>query len=182
MEVKDSIMEKLRKIKALMDGGEAGEVEAARLALERLMEANGLTWDDIMDERRTTREFKYSNKREMALMMQLIVKLFGSTSEIYKKGTFNREAKVVFLDMTDVEYIDMKNQWEYYRKAWNSYLEKSMKELLSAFVMKFDLYDSTPKEDENYERPDFETIMRIRMMSEGVESEPYAKMIGHGNR
>lgn len=32
MEVKDSIMEKLRKIKALMDGGEAGEVEAARLA------------------------------------------------------------------------------------------------------------------------------------------------------
>lgn len=181
-EAKESILEKIRKIKALMDGGEDGEAKAARLALERLMEANGLTWDDIMDERRITREFKYSNEREMALMMQLIVRLFGSTSEIYKKGTFNKNAKVVFLNMTDMEYIDMKNQWEYYRKAWKSYLEKSMKELLSAFIMKFNLYDSTPDEGDSRERPDFETIMRIRMMSEGIESSPYVKMIGHGNR
>lgn len=180
--VQDSIMEKLRKIKALMDRGEAGEAENARIALERLLAANGLTWDDVTDEHRTTREFKYSNEREMALMMQLIVRLFGSTSEIYKKGTFHRKAKLVFLDMTDVEYIDMKNQWEYYRKAWKSYLERSMKELLSAFVMKFNLYDSTPEEDENRERPDFETLMRIRMMSEGIESAPYAKMIENGNR
>lgn len=147
------------------------------------MEANGLTWDDIMDERRTTRDFKYSNEREMVLMLQLIVKLFGSTSEIYKKGVFNRKAKVVFLDMTDVEYIDMKNHWEYYRKAWKSYLEKSMKELLSAFVMKFDLYDITPNlENKPSERLDFETLTRIKMMSEGIDSAPFAKMIGHGNR
>lgn len=180
MEVKESILEKLRKIKALMDRGEAGEAENARIALERLLAANGLTWDDVTDEHRTTREFKYSNEREMALMMQVLVRLFGSKSDIFQTGRFNKQAKEVFLEMTEVEYIDLKNQWEYYRKAWKSYLEKSMKELLSAFVMKFNLYDSTPDEGESRERPDFETLMRIRMMSEGIESAPYAKMIENG--
>lgn len=79
--VQDSIMEKLRKIKALMDGGEAGEVEAARLALERLMEANGLTWDDIMDEKRTTRAVKYANQDEFKILLNLLAHLFGSKSD-----------------------------------------------------------------------------------------------------
>lgn len=37
-------------------------------------------------------------------------------------------------------------------------------------------------EGESCERPDFKTLMGIRMMSEGIESSPYAKMIENGNR
>lgn len=123
MEVKDSIMEKLRKIKALMDGGEAGEVEAARLALERLMEANGLTWDDIMDEKRTTRAVKYANKDEFKILVNLLAHLFGSKSGLKKaKGEFldafiykfnlynstpdeNRENKLSFEDLMRLKMI-----------------------------------------------------------------------------
>ena len=55
--------------------------------------------------------------------------------------------------------------------------------MLSAYVLKFDLYDITPNPDDKpSESPDFSTIMRIRIMSEGIDADPYAKMIEHGNR
>ena len=178
---KESIIEKLRKIKALAENGVGGEVVAAQEALERLLKEYGLTWEDISDDKRQQYDFKYSNEREMALMMQVIVHLFGSKSHVFKTGRFNRKAKIVFLEMTKVEYLDMKDMWDYYRREWKKYLEKGMKELLSAYILKFDLYDITPNpEDRPSEKLDFETMMRIRMMSEGVDAAPFAKMIEDG--
>lgn len=179
--VKDSIMEKLRKIKALMDGGEAGEVEAARLALERLMEANGLTWDDIMDEKRTTRAVKYANQDEFKILLNLLAHLFGSKSDIFQKATCNKRAKEIYLDLTDVEAADVESMWSYYRRELKSGLKKTKGEFLDAFIYKFNLYNSTP--DENRENKlSFEDLMRLKMIADGIESSPYAKMIGHGNR
>lgn len=179
--VQDSIMEKLRKIKALADKGVGGEVIAAQEALNRLLKEHGLTLEDISDEQRKDYEFKYSNEREMALMMQILVHLFGSKSHVYKTGVFNKKAKIVFLEMTRLEYIDMKNMWDYYRREWKKYLEKGLKEMLSAYVLKFNLYDITSNpEDKPSEMLDFNTIMRIRTMSEGIDADPYAKMIENG--
>ena len=181
--VQDSIMEKLRKIKALAENGVGGEVIAAQEALDRLLKEHGLTLEDISDEQSRYYEFKYSNEREMALMMQVLVHLFGSKSHVFRTGRFVKKGKVVFLEMTKLEYIDFKNMWEYYRREWKKYMEKGLKEMLSAYVLKFNLYDITPNpEDKPSERPDFSTIMRIRMMSEGIDADPYAKMIEHGKR
>lgn len=183
MEAKESILEKLRKIKALAENGVGGEMIAAQEALDRLLKEYGLTMEDIADDKRETYEFKYSNEREMALMMQVIVHLFGSKSHVYNTGRYNKKAKYVFLEMTKVEYLDMRGTWDYYRREWKKYLEKGLKELLSAYILKFDLYDITPNpEDKPSERLDFETMMRIRMMSEGVDAAPFAKMIEHGKR
>ena len=180
---KESIIEKLRKIKALTENGVGGEVIAAQEALDRLLKEHGLTLEDISDEQRKDYDFKYSNKREMALMIQILVHLFGTKSHVFRTGRFVKKGKVVFLEMTKLEYIDFKNMWEYYRREWKKYLEKSLKEMLSAYILKFDLYDITPNpEDEPSERPDFSTIMRIRMMSEGIDADPYAKMIENGKR
>ena len=116
-------------------------------------------------------------------MMQVLVRLFGSKSHVFRTGRFVKKGKVVLLDMTKLEYIDFKNMWDYYRREWKKYLEKGLKEMLSAYVLKFDLYDITPNpEDKPSERPDFSTIMRIRMMSEGIDADPYAKMIEHEKR
>lgn len=179
--VQDSIMEKLRKIKALMDGGEAGEVEAARLALERLMEANGLTWDDIMDEKRTTRAVKYANQDEFKILLNLLAHLFGSKSETFQKATYNKRAKEIYLDLTDVEAADVESMWSYYRRELKSGLKKAKGEFLDAFIYKFNLYNSTP--DENRENKlSFEDLMRLKMIADGIKSSPYAKMIEHGKR
>lgn len=178
---KESIIEKLRKIKALAENGVGGEVVAAQEALDRLLKEHGLTLEDISDEQSRYYEFKYSNEREMALMMQVLVRLFGSKSNVFRTGRFVKKSKVVLLDMTKLEYIDFKNMWGYYRREWKKYLEKGLKEMLSAYVLKFDLYDITPNpEDKPSEKPDFSTIMRIRMMSEGIDADPYTKMIENG--
>ena len=179
--VQDSIMEKLRKIKALMDGGEAGEVEAARLALERLMEANGLTWDDIMDEKRTSRTVKYANQDEFKILVNLLAHLFGSKSDIFMKATFNKRAKEIYLDLTDVEAADVDGLWSYYRRELKSGLKKAKGEFLDAFIYKFDLYNSTPDKNRK-SKLSFNDLMRLKMIADGIESSPYAKMIEHGKR
>lgn len=61
------------------------------------------------------------------------------------------------------------------------WLKKAKGEFLDAFIYKFNLYNSTP--DENRENKlSFEDLMRLKMIADGIESSPYAKMIGHGNR
>ena len=62
--VQDSIMEKLRKIKALAENGVGGERIAAQEALDRLLKEHGLTLEDISDEQSRYYEFKYSNERD----------------------------------------------------------------------------------------------------------------------
>lgn len=178
MEAKESILEKLRKIKALAENGVGGEMIAAQAALDRLLKEYGLTWDDIMDEKRTTRAVKYANQDEFKILLNLLAHLFGSKSEIFQKATYNKRAKEIYLDLTDVEAADVESMWSYYRRELKSGLKKAKGEFLDAFIYKFNLYNSTPDENRK-NKLSFEDLMRLKMIADGIKSSPYAKMIEH---
>lgn len=53
----DSIIEKARKVLALVEQGVEGEAQAAKFALEALLKKHGLTIEDLKNEKRERREF-----------------------------------------------------------------------------------------------------------------------------
>lgn len=57
----DQIKEKIRKVLALAQQGDGGEMEAAKIQLAAMLEKYGLRLEDIASDKRETCYFKYKN-------------------------------------------------------------------------------------------------------------------------
>ena len=58
----ESVLEKLKKIARLAEQGYKGEADTARRLLEKQLADYGLTMEDVLDDAKQTRTFRYSNK------------------------------------------------------------------------------------------------------------------------
>lgn len=86
----DRIIDKLKKLLALAERGEQGEAENARRLLEAELRKHGLTFDDIREENKRTRMFKYNSNEERTLLIQVLVNYLGSKSDAFNKSTYNK--------------------------------------------------------------------------------------------
>lgn len=178
----ESVLEKLRKIARLAEQGYKGEADTARRLLESRLKEYGLTIDDLLEEGKQTREFKYSNKQEFRLFMAVIVHHFGSKSEEFQTARVNKRAKLFFVDLTDIDFADFAPEWDYYRANLARELRKTEEAFLVAYVNKFDLFDITPKEndtpDDGPTEKDLERIRRALGLMSSIEANPYRKLLG----
>lgn len=74
----DSIIEKARKVLALVEQGVEGEAQAAKFALEALLKKHGLTIEDLKNEKRERREFSIKSRNEILIFNHCIINMFGS--------------------------------------------------------------------------------------------------------
>lgn len=176
----ESILEKLRKIARLAEMGYKGEAANARRVLEARLKEYGLTIEDVLTDRKTPREFKYSNKREFRLFLNVIASHFGSKSEEFKTAYFCKSTKKIVVELTDIDFADFAPEWEYYRANFARELRKTEEAFIVAFVNKFDLFDKTPKEGENgkeLNKDDLERIRRSLGLMRSIEADPYRKLL-----
>ena len=140
----ESVLEQLRKIARLAEQGYRGEADTARRLLEKRLAEYGLTMEDILDDAKQTRTFRYSNKQEFRLFMAVIVHHFGSKSEEFETARVNKRGKELYVELTDLDFADFAPEWDYYRQSLARELRKTEEAFLVAFVNKFDLFDITP--------------------------------------
>ena len=176
----ESVLEKLRKIARLAERGYKGEADNARRKLEKQLAEYGLTMEDVLRERKSCREFRYSNKYEFRLFLNMFAQQFGSDSEEFKGATLNRSSKKIHVELSDIDYADFAPEWDYYRTEFARELRKTEEALLIAFVNKFDLFDKTPKDDEGDKKrskPDLERLRRALELISSIESNPYRTLL-----
>lgn len=175
----ESTLEQLRKIARLAEQGYRGEADTARRLLEKRLAEYGLTMEDILDNAKQTRTFRYSNKREFRLFLSVFVYRFGTESEEFKGATFNKASKEIYVDLSDIDYADFAPEWDYYRTEFAQELRKTEDALLIAFVHKFDLFDKTAKDDAGDNKmstADLELRRTLGLMR-NIETSPYRKML-----
>ena len=68
----------LNKLKTLAERGIGGEKETAQRKLKELMKKYGVEEIDLSDEKKENFEFKYKNKFEKQLILQIANKTFGN--------------------------------------------------------------------------------------------------------
>lgn len=105
---------KLSKIYELVNRGEGGEKEAAKLALDRLIKKHNLSDMDIETILLKKYVFKYSNDLEIWLFSQIHSFFLPNKSlDAYKRTTGARqiEASYEYLD-----YVVVSTAYEYFRK------------------------------------------------------------------
>ena len=134
---KAEIIQKLRKLHALVERGSPGERENAKVLLIRLLEKFDLTIDDFVD-RKVWAKFPYRTVFEKDLLFQVTFKVTGDSTLTYVTEKNNMSLK-----LTESEQIEVKRLYAIYRKA----LKKEFETTFQAFIHKHWIFPKTPSDD-----------------------------------
>ena len=180
-QLEDSVRERLRKIAALAKQGYEGEAKAASLLLEKQLKKYNLTLEDVLDDVKKKREFRYANKIEREVLVDLLAHHFGEESSEFKTGIVLPSKKKVIIEMTDADYADFSPEWEHYRREANREFKKQEEAFIIAFINKYDLFD---KSKDNEDKPtkelskeDLEILRKAIILQMGIDANPYHKML-----
>lgn len=168
----------MKKLLALSERGVGGEADNARRILKSLLEKYNVTLEDLRSEKRLLRSFPYKFKEEMTLFYQILINTYGSKSKQSKEAYYNSKHKRLYVPLTDLEYIDVSNMWEFYRNQFAKERSSLLNDMLTAFIMKHNIFDLTPDPSrEKPEEPDWEHLEKILNMSSEMENVYYHKAI-----
>lgn len=169
------ILEKAKKLQALVERGEMGEALAAKRALDALCLANGLDIETLFNEKKERKYFKlpYYNEYARKLLFQCLHKVLNVGSFEYRS---NKYKTVVSIELTDAEYIETKEMYEFYFKQWKKEVKSMMNDLYEAFLNKYDIFSEDAESDDTEMTPEkWEKILRIMRMSEQLEDVSFFK-------
>lgn len=173
----EKIIEKLKKLLALAERGEAGEAHNARRILENELRKHNLTIEDISSDRRKTYVFPYKDTDERRLFIQILANVCGTKSEAFKEACMNTKKKRLYADLTDLEYIDVSNMYDFHRSHLRKEKNRLLKELFSAYVNKHDIFDKDPGEASTDKEIDWDELRRVMALIDTMEDVSYRKAI-----
>ena len=142
----ENISARLLKVKALAEAGSAGEREAARAMLDRLMSKHGLPGDGLREVPKQPYKFSYKNKFEKRILIQVYAKVTKQSTIRYRY--LNKRSKRIMVDPTTDQYEEMKRLYSVYRKAFKKELERVASGLVDAFIHKHDLWSGVAPDEE----------------------------------
>lgn len=142
----DGVRSKMLKVKALAEAGSAGEREAARAILHRLISKHGLEKAGLIEEPKQQYEFSYENKFEKRLLIQITAKVTKQSTIRYR--TPHKRSKRISVSLTADQHQEMKRLYSVYRKAFKKELERVAAGLIDAFIHKHDLWSGVASDEE----------------------------------
>lgn len=176
----DRIIDKIKKLKELVDRGVDGEVLAAKRAIEQLCEKYDINIEELFEEEKKlyTFKIKYNNKFEQQLLFQCYSKVTNRKKISYYRS--KSKPNIIEFELTHIEYIDLIGMFEFYRKAWDKTIKSSLKDLFDAFISKNHISYDNDQEDDNSEPLTFEEwkrLIRIQDLMSTMEVSSYRKQL-----
>lgn len=177
----EKITDKLKKLLALAERGYGGEAENARRLLEEHLRKYGMTLEDICENKVYRREFKYRNKEERTIIIQVFVSVLGSKSKAFEESTYIASKKTLYIDLTDLEYAEISDMVVFFKSQFNKEKKRLMKDILHAFVNKHNIFDRSPNDEDKAsdKEIDLKELMRILSLSNRMEDVTYRKSISN---
>ena len=175
----ESIRTKLIRIMNLAERGAAGEREAAAHLLHILMEKYGVTPEDLRSEETEYHRFEHvCDPLDHALFTQIAATVLNTQTLAYKqiKGKSLRWVKC-----TTAQAIEIRNQYEFYRKEFRLQLARQKRTFLSAFIQANDIYPEDGSEEirDPYSFSDEEIarLLEIQAMAANIKRSHYHKQL-----
>ena len=179
---KEELLEKIAKIKALAERGVGGEKEVAQKLLQRLMEENSITDEDISSEVVKAHEFWYEKNIPFTtkLLAQIVYSVLGDIDDNKGMREYLHKTKGrVAILCTDAEYLEIVAKYEFYVY----HLAEDMRLLYKAFIQTNNLYppDGLTKPSTSC-NPATKEDKQAAMLSMVLEKHEYRKQIEGGRK
>lgn len=170
----EPLIDKLRKIKALAEGGVAGEAKAARSQLEKLLLKYGVTLEELAENTMKERRFRVT-KSDTQLFYQTLASVIGNR---YKSCYHYRgESKVTCVEMSDLEYLDFKQYYQFHRSQLNREIKKSTDLLMNAYFHKHNIFNCEHSASGSDTKTTPEEIAALVRMMQNLEDVSYHKQL-----
>lgn len=184
MIIEENIVSKILKLKELSERGVEGEMDNAKILLQKYLSKYNITLEEILKdkEKKEVYTFKYKSKFEKTILLQCIANLFGSKSQIWKSTYRYRNGKMEFLiELNKSEYIILKDFYEFHINEFNIQLKKMQDNLLSSYIYKQNLYDLTPSNNDSKEsKISYSDLMSILNIASSMNTNQYRKSLKNG--
>jgi len=151
----EQIIEKLRKIKALVEQGVDGEANNAKTLLNQQLRKYGLTIEDLSSNDIFDYYVKYKTDNDRQLIVQICAKL---DIEIFAVRRV-KKLKKYCLECDAITYAEFSSMLEFHKTL----LEKEMKIFLSSYIHKHDLF-SANNDGKNRPKPTAEQLADTKAM------------------
>lgn len=174
--------EVLKHLLALSKRGVGGEAVNAENLLYKLLDKYNMTIEDIeTGEELKKRDFMFEDPWECKLLNQLYYSMYpGRPSYTYNYKRLKKNRHTIILELTDAEFIEFTYAYDVYKESWKHELDL----FYHAFIQTNNLFPEDPPENDNvrdisqvYSMSD---MMRMSMMSQGIETAQVRKGIGMG--
>jgi hypothetical protein len=174
-EVNEALRDRVAKLLALAERGVGGEAENARVALDAVLQRNGMVLEDIMDERRTRDGFAWKGEFEKKLLTQIMVTVCGVGVTLFTRKDLHN---TLLADVTKGEGVEIELLFSAHRKQ----LKKEMELLFTAYVHKQQLFPRDGKTHDNSTATpeDLERIKRVALMMMGLQTVTVRRQLGGG--
>lgn len=168
----DKILELAKKLKALADRGVGGEQKNAVAKLHALLEKNGLTAQDLEDEKLSHEMFEYKNG-EKVIFAHIIWRACGERVRLFGR---KRKRNAFIIECTHAQKIEILAMQELYRRAY----QKELKLFVKAFILQNDL--GTDGEPGAPSPPmSLEERLKLANMMKGIDKQrAYKQLEKHG--
>lgn len=156
----------LRKIKALAEGtANEHEREAALAKFYELMDLHGISESDIADEATEIHVFKWRNKRDRKLLLQITSKVMESNNlETYCYRRYGRKISgEMGIECTIAQKLEIDFMFGFYKNLYR----REEEVFYSAFIQKHKIFG--PPSGEGREVSG-EEILKMRQLMEGMEN------------
>lgn len=174
----EKIIELLKKLKALAEGGVGGEKNNAEKMLTSMMKKHGITMDMLQDNIRRRKIFKIT-KIQRKVFMQVASSVLGKRTSFWHNPKSKAVNKEYEIEVTEIEFLEIKAKFDFYWKAY----EEELSIFTSAFIHKNKLFPKPSDEDEDEEeerelsREEKQRILKISQMMQGMESRSFLKQL-----
>lgn len=178
MRITDDIRKKILKVYALAKWGEAGEMEAAKERLEKLLLKHGITIDDVVDEDKA--EYKFSlprKKSERTIFTQVMLKVLDMDSV---EVSYNHTKSTMFVKLTKTQYIEIVAMYDFYIRAFRKDVQSLLDDYAEAFVLKNDLYPrkkNTEKKDAALSEKETEHLLSVMSLQSRIKRRCFNKQL-----
>lgn len=167
-----ALIEKVRKLKLM---SEKAVNEHERDNAERLMLSLCYKYDIDIDSINNTepvsdKYFKYQNKYEKQLFIQIIYKVTGRDSiKVAKKF------RTIFKEMTFAQEIEINRLFKIYKRAWQDFIEVQF----DAFIQKNEIFGESESDDVELTEEEKERIRKMLRAARNMDKTTIHKEIGY---
>ncbi len=143
----ESIVEQIKKVKALADNGVDGEKENAKNFLEKLLKKHKVSLDELLTVQTKEYKFRYKTEFEKKILFQCIAKYANiKTYKNYLTPKGKIVKNVIAVDLTKMQFLDIEASAKFYVKLFT----KDLNLFFTAFITKHKIFrDKSEDEDSN---------------------------------
>lgn len=167
------LLEKAKKILALVERGVPGEQDNAQRLLDELFAKYNLTMADLEDNPRTPHRF-YGTKRKDDLTIAVMCAVL-KTSQVHLRST-KRGEHFLEVECTEAEAVQIQFQVDFYWKA----LQKEYKVFFHAFIVRNKLYNPNQNvdPDKTYTQEELDYFRKVQQYVKDIKNDTHHTPIG----